>query len=511
MWADWRKCFAVALVSVLMNACGNPLVQPTAPSQAPSRPANAQEFVTLDGVKFPAPGALGPPFIPLDNPQSVDENGFPRMEDPKVQLGKLLFFDARLSGDNSVSCGTCHEPDQGWGLNSSISRGYPGTMHWRNSHTVINSAYQWKLFWEGSSLALEPQAKSANTGLSGNGKTDMMEERLRQVPEYVERFKQVFGTEVPLLEDAWRAIAAFQRVLVQPDTPFDNYVKGDKTALDEAQIRGLELFNGKAGCVQCHNGALFSDQKYYNLGVPQQEDFLQDPLLQITHRWQYYQKGSDEDVYRQGKMDLGLYFVTHRKEDMGKFRVQPLRYLTYTPPYMHNGVFDDLMEVVDFYNDGGGEDLVLKYFGIPTKSKLLKKLNLTEEEKEDLVAFLDSLSGEEIKMDIPKIPDPMAVVYQGETYVGLPIPVVSSNLEERQNQDAAGVVWSLVNGPAGTTIDPKTGRVTWPNAQPTEAAGKEAVITITILATRPGGVTEDQTLQLTVLRQSPRTASGGMQ
>ncbi len=97
------------------------------------------------------------------------------MDDPKVQLGKLLFFDGRLSGDNSVSCATCHAPDQGWGLNSAISRGYPGTSHWRNSHTIVNSAYMWKLFWDGSAKALEPQGKSANTGLSGNGKTDMME------------------------------------------------------------------------------------------------------------------------------------------------------------------------------------------------------------------------------------------------------------------------------------------------------------------------------------------------
>ena len=150
-------------------------------------------FVTLDGENFPALQPLPPPPIPADNKQLLyteddpatpyNDIGFPRKDDPKVQLGMLLFFDARLSGDNSVACSTCHAPDQGWGLNSAISRGYPGTSHWRNSHTAMNSAYMWKLFWAGSAKALEPQGKSANTGLSGNGKTDMMEERIRQCPE----------------------------------------------------------------------------------------------------------------------------------------------------------------------------------------------------------------------------------------------------------------------------------------------------------------------------------------
>lgn len=367
------------------------------------------EFVTFNGEKFPALAALGPPPIPPDNPQSVDENGFPRMDDSKVQLGKFLFFDGRLSGDSSVSCATCHAPEEGWGLSSTISRGYPGTSHWRNSQTVINSAYLWKLFWEGSSLALEPQAEAANTGLSGNGKLDMMEERLRQAPEYVRRFKEVFGTELPLVADSWRAIAAFQRALVQPDTPFDRYLKGDKEAPTEQQVRGLELFQGKAGCIQCHNGPMLTDEKYYNTGVPLQESFLEDPLQQVTHRFQYYSKGSTEELFRKGKVDLGLYFVSKRKEDIGKFRTAPLRYLVFTPPYMHNGVFDDLEEVVDFYNEGGGEDLIEKKFGISNKTKRLKPLNLTDEEKEDLVAFLESTTGEEILMNIPKLPETVAM------------------------------------------------------------------------------------------------------
>ena len=140
MRAYWQFYLAAALVAVLSAGCGGSTPQQPAEPQAAARP-QAEQFVTLDGEQFPALAALGPPPIPADNRQTVDANGWPLPGDPKVELGKLLFFDARLSGDNSVSCATCHLPDEGWGLNSTISRGYPGTSHWRNSHTVVNSAY----------------------------------------------------------------------------------------------------------------------------------------------------------------------------------------------------------------------------------------------------------------------------------------------------------------------------------------------------------------------------------
>ncbi len=500
-----RFCLVVALVAVLGAGCAGSTPQQPAEPAATSAQAVEEEFVELDGELFPALAALGPPPIPADNRQSLDADGWPLVDDPKVELGAMLFFDARLSGDNSVSCATCHAPDQGWGLNSTISRGYPGTSHWRNSHTAVNAAYMAKLFWDGSALALEPQAKSANTGLSGNGKTDMMEERLRQVPDYVRRFKEVFGTELPLLEDAWRAIGAFQRTLLHVDTPFDQYMKGDEEALYEEEIRGLELFQGKAQCIKCHNGPILSDQKYYNLGVPQQTSFLDDPIQQITHRFQYASKGVTEELYREGKSDLGLYFVTKRKEDIGKFRVQPLRYIFFTPPYMHNGVFDTLEEVVDFYNDGGGVDQTELYHGIATKTPLLKELDLTDEEKEDLVAFLDSLTGDEILMDNPTLPDPAALVYAGETYVGLPIPVVSDDLDARAATAAAGAVtWTLVDAPPGVTIEADTGRVTWVNAQAPEAGTD---VTITIRSETASGATDEQTLRVTVSREAVNTVS----
>jgi len=336
---------------------------------------------------------LGPPPIPPDNPQMVDENGYPIASDPKVELGRVLFYDNRLSGNASISCADCHSVDFGWTDGSDLCRGYTGTSHWRNCQTLINSAYYDKLFWDGSSKSLEAQAASAAMGaVSGNGERDMMEERLRQVPEYVRRFRDVFGTQWPELEDAWRAIAAFERTLIQTDTPYDRYLRGDVSALTNTEVAGLELFRGKAACVDCHNGPLLSDQRFHALGVPENESFTYDALRQITFRYEQYIKGVTEEQYREVKTDLGLYYVTKRTEDMGKFRTPSLRYTVYTAPYMHNGVFYTLNEVVDFYDAGGGP------------GSGLAPLGLSAEEKANLVAFLESLSGEEVRMQRPDLP-----------------------------------------------------------------------------------------------------------
>lgn len=333
---------------------------------------------------------LGEPSIPADNPQS----------DAKIELGKKLFFDPRLGGDASTACSTCHEPDQGWGFNDALSRGYPGTVHWRNSHTVINAAFLGKLFWAGSAKSLEAQAPSAAKGaVAGNGENDVMETRLAFIPEYREAFTEVFGTEWPLIGDAWKAIASFERTLIHNNTPVDQYLRGDKSALNEQQVRGMELFNGKANCVTCHNGELATDERYYNLGVPPSEVWEEDGLAQVTFRYELYAKGVTQEMYRHTKDDPGFYFRTKQKSDKGKFRTAPLRYTMYTAPYMHNGAFWDLREVVEFYNAGGGENEFAE-----NKSDLIKPLGLSEEEIDDLVAFLEGFSGEELKMDAPKLP-----------------------------------------------------------------------------------------------------------
>jgi len=333
---------------------------------------------------------LGDPPIPGDNLQT----------DAKIELGKKLFFDPRLGGDASTACITCHEQDQGWGFNDALSRGYPGTVHWRNSQTVINAAYLGKLFWAGSSKSLEGQAKSAATGaVAGNGEADLMEARLAFIPEYREAFREVFGAEWPRISQAWMAIAAFERTLIHNDTPVDRFLRGDEDALTDQQKRGMDLFNGKANCIACHNGDVATDERFYNIGVPPSDVWDEDGLAQVTFRYELYAKGVTQKMYRHTKDDPGFYFRTKQESDKGKFRTAPLRYTMYTAPYMHNGAFWDLREVVEFYNAGGGENEFSA-----NKSDLIKPLGLSDEEIDDLVAFLEGFSGEELKIDAPKLP-----------------------------------------------------------------------------------------------------------
>ncbi len=339
---------------------------------------------------FPALAPLPPVPIPTDNPMSAE----------KVELGKKLFWDARLSGNGATPCLICHFPAIGWGDGQAISRGYAGTKHWRNSQTILNSAYYNKLFWDGSVTSLEAQAPSAAEGaIAGNGDPAMMEMRLRFIPEYVKEFLRVFGIEQPRITQAYQAIAAFQRTIVSDPkkVPFDRYANGDKKALSEQALRGFGLFNGKASCIACHNGPLASDQKFYALGVPEPEEFKTDPLYQITHRWQQYQRGVTEKDYRDADRDAGLYYVTKNPKDAGKFRTPSLRELKYTAPYMHNGAFATLKDVAAFYNRGGGQG--------PNKTPLMRPLKLSEQEMSDLIAFLESLSMDEpLVVEDPKLP-----------------------------------------------------------------------------------------------------------
>ncbi len=226
--------------------------------------------------------------------------------------------------------------------------------------------------------------------------SDLAEERLFQIPEYRKRFQKVFGQEVPTWGNALRAVAAFQRTLNSKNVPFDAYLLGNENAMTPAAKRGFQLFTGKAQCISCHDGPLLSDLRFHNLGVTPSPAFENSPLRQITFRYEQLVKGVPRKVYEAVADDLGLYYVTKRPEDAGKFRTPSLRELKHTAPYMHNGIFKTLPEVIDFYNQGGGQD--------SRKSPLLKPLNLTKEEKQDLVAFLESLSGDPQMIAVPELP-----------------------------------------------------------------------------------------------------------
>jgi len=301
------------------------------------------------------PGALGAlPEVPIpdDNPQTEE----------KVELGKMLFFDTRLSlgADGKSSCATCHLPEKAYATDHPTD---PGAKGPRNSPTLLNAAYNKLQMWDGRIPSLEAQALGlVKTGLSKNSPVP-------QLRGYKEQFRKVFGTEEVTAENIAKAIAAFERTLVTPNSPFDRYASGDKSALSESEKRGLFLFLVKGACVQCHKGPTFSDDEFHNLGVP---------------------PGGPEDK------DLGRFGITQQEEDQGKFKTPGLRNVSLTPPYMHNGVFKSLEEVLEFYNKGGGET--------PHKSERMKPLNLTDNEKKDLLTFLKALNGELPKVTPPTLP-----------------------------------------------------------------------------------------------------------
>ncbi len=345
--------------------------------------------VGAESSNKPKIGALpDKPPEPPDNPTTPE----------KVELGKLLYFDPRLSGDGSVSCATCHDPNHGWAKKRVMSPAYPENKHFRHSPTVLNVAYNMLMFWDGRAKSLEEQAeKPILSPFEMNMNYDLLEERLKAIPGYVERFKKAFpGEKDPVnIKNVAKAIAAFERTIVCNDSPFDLYMKGDKNAMTPEQVKGMKLFVGKAGCVQCHNGVNFTDDKFHVTGVPKHK-LESNALVAATRNFVLREAGfkNPESIDR----DLGRYFLTKKEEDKGSFKTPTLRNVSLTPPYMHNGVFKNLDEVIEFYDKGGGN--------VPNKSKLLKPLNLSDEEKANLRAFLEALTCKNVPVvEEPELPE----------------------------------------------------------------------------------------------------------
>jgi cytochrome c peroxidase len=326
------------------------------------------------------------PPIPKDNPMTPE----------KIELGKMLYFDPRLSGDASTSCATCHDPKHAFSKRQEMSPAYPGNKHFRHSPTVLNSAFNSLQFWDGRVKSLEEQAeKPIASPFEMNMNYDLLVERLNAIPQYVELFKKAFPNEKdPInIKNIAKAISAFERTLITPNSLFDRYMRGDKNAMTEQQIKGMQLFVGKANCIQCHNGPNFTDNKFHVTGVPKNpvED---DPMVAATRYFVLKSNGIKD--YRNYDRDLGLFFITQNPKDKGAFKTPTLRNIALTPPYMHNGVFKTLDEVIEFYNKGGGN--------VPNKDPRLKPLNLTQEEKEALKAFLMALTGELPDVEEPLLP-----------------------------------------------------------------------------------------------------------
>ncbi len=317
-------------------------------------------------------------------------------DDERVQLGRLLFFDPILSGANDVSCATCHHPDLGFTDGRLLSMGKGGhgigpdraggSVVRRGAPTLWNAAYNHKQFWDGRAEDLEEQAKGPITNeVEMNENPDTLVKELKNVPEYVQRFDAAFGgrdDSAVTLDNTLKAIASFERTLTANNSPFDRFVRGELDALTPAQRRGFNLFrSGRTRCFECHGLPTFANRDFKIIGVP------------------------DADPQRP---DFGRFEVTKGEGNKYAFKVPTLRNVVLNAPYMHNGRFKTLEEVLDFYAAGGGPGVGFKEAKVDDK---IHAYSITPEEKQDLIAFLYSLADESNLPELPdKVPSGLPVV-----------------------------------------------------------------------------------------------------
>jgi len=333
-------------------------------------------------------------FIPKDNP----------LTRAKIELGRQLFFDTRLSADNSVSCASCHHPEDAYGRNTTFGEGIRGQIGGRNSPNAYNRILSTLQFWDGRAASLEEQAKGPIANPIEMGHThEAAINGLKGVEGYRLQFDKIFPGKGVTIDTAAQAIASFERVLVTGPTPVDYYEPlmnfrksfgddlkdlaafkkddpdsyaqywrlkraNDAHPISASAIRGRELFFGKANCTACHAGANYTDEKFHNIGI-----------------------GMDKP-----KPDIGRAEVTKTDQDRGAFKTPTVRNASQTGPYMHDGSLKTLEEVVDWYDKGGHPN--------PNLSDKIKKLNLNAQEKEDLVAFMQALQGNLTKVRDDRLP-----------------------------------------------------------------------------------------------------------
>ncbi|HEX7367213.1 MAG TPA: cytochrome-c peroxidase [Pelobium sp.] len=358
--------------------------------QRPDKIYTIDELRTLysgDASKWPKPnldaeakknfrdiGYLGRPSYPADNQFSED----------KEKLGKILFFDPRLSVSRQIACASCHDPELGWGDGKRVAYGHDRQNGKRNAMTLFNVAFYQKLFWDGRANSLEHQSGfpvadhvEMNMPLTG------MLENVKEVKGYEPLFEKAYGTKEISIDKIQKAIATFERSIISTNSRFDAFVRGNSKALKDTEIKGMHLFRTKARCINCHNTPLFSDNKFHNDG---------QTLL-----------GSRME-------DLGRYNVTKNLADIGNFRTPSLRETNITGPWMHHGNFPSLKDVIEFYNLGNPVSIQRNavvadsILNNSKKSAMLQKLNLTLDEQQDLEAFLRSISTRVSKIIPPTLP-----------------------------------------------------------------------------------------------------------
>jgi cytochrome c peroxidase len=304
--------------------------------------------------RFNLPSGFPPVNVPSDNP----------MSSAKVRLGRFLFYDKRFSKDGSVSCGSCHKPDGGFSdRGNATSAGFNGLRGERNTPGLTNAAFLTALHWEGGIPSLERQVLAPIINpIEMNMNTDSLVIRLSAVPTYTTLFKDAWGDSRITTERITKSIAAFERTLISGNSPYDKFVRGDRSAISPAAQRGADLFFGERGdCFHCHGSFNFTDNGFHNTG-----------LDSIT-------------------IDPGRYLLTNIETDKGKFKTPSLRNVAVTNPYMHDGRFNSLEEVVRHYNSGGKPH--------PNVAVLMRPLGLRDEEIIDIVEFLRALTDQQFLHD----------------------------------------------------------------------------------------------------------------
>jgi cytochrome c peroxidase len=329
---------------------------------APAAPPQGETFASGDHTTvLPLGLQAGAAYVPENNPLSAR----------KVELGRNLYFDPRLSKERNISCATCHDPDKGFSDARSVSIGIGGQAGGRNAPTVMNRLFSQEQFWDGRAADLEEQALGPVQNPIEMGHTlPAMVANLQAIQGYGPEFEAAFGSPGVTPERVGQAIASYERTVLAGNAPYDRYQAGDRAAMSEAAVRGMGMFNDaqKGNCVTCHAGFNFTDESYHNLGV-----------------------GMDKPI-----PDLGRYTVTKVETDKGAFKTPTLRNVTQTSPYLHDGSAATLLDVVNLYDRGGNKN--------PWLSKEIRPLGLSDQDKADLVAFLEALTGEVRGKERPVLP-----------------------------------------------------------------------------------------------------------
>lgn len=375
------------------------------PSSRPSRRAALAVGISALALTLGAPMAGADEVSPLAPlPEAKEINA------ARAELGKMLFFDTRLSGDTGHSCASCHDPEKGWGTGEPMSHAYGDLLYFRNAPGLFNVAnrnfFMWDGRLDGSDLGTVVRDMLTESHTM-NMDSRLAQERLKQVPQYMEMFEAAYGSE-PYGGRIYGAIGEFLKTIRTENAPFDAYLRGQEDAISDAAKRGLVLFEGKAGCGSRHAGAMLSDGGLHATGVPDHPELLGDvPGQAAKHAGHSAPPPSDATAVRQVTLlrhyatmgtpnymnlraDVGQYVVTKDEADIGKFTTPSLWDVGQTAPYMHSGVFETLADVVTFYNEG---------------NDLIAPLELNPEEAADIVAFLENLTGDAPAITPPELPD----------------------------------------------------------------------------------------------------------